>query len=172
MFDLVADVERYPEFVPGCVGAELISRDERELTGSLELSLGPLKSAFTTRNALNPPYAMSLELVEGPFKSLHGDWHFEALGNAGCRIELSMHFAFADPVKDMLLGPAFEKSCNRLVDACDLCMKARGKSLSRSPAVGRIGNAWSACVCPPARRLVRRYWQPAWPRNFLIWILP
>lgn len=117
MFDLVADVERYPEFVPGCVGAELISRDERELTGSLELSFGPLKSAFTTRNALNPPHAMSLELVEGPFKSLHGDWHFEALGNAGCRIELSMHFAFADPVKDMLLGPAFEKSCNRLVDA-------------------------------------------------------
>ncbi|MGI9330467.1 MAG: type II toxin-antitoxin system RatA family toxin [Gammaproteobacteria bacterium] len=117
MFDLVADVERYPEFVPGCVGAKLLSRDELELTGSLELSVGPLKSAFTTRNKLSPPHDMSLELLEGPFKSLQGDWHFEALGDAGCRIELSMRFAFSDPVKDMLLGPAFEQSCNRLVDA-------------------------------------------------------
>lgn len=117
MFDLVADVERYPEFVPGCVGAKLLSRDERELTGALELSVGPLKSAFTTRNALNPPHAMSLELLKGPFNSLHGDWRFEALGDAGCRIELTMRFDFSDPVKDMLLGPAFEQSCNRLVDA-------------------------------------------------------
>lgn len=117
MFDLVADVERYPEFVPGCVGAKLLSRDERELTGALELSVGPLKSAFTTRNELNPPHAMSLELLEGPFESLHGDWHFQALGDDGCRIELTMRFAFADPLKDMLLGPAFEQSCNRLVDA-------------------------------------------------------
>ena len=84
MFDLVADVERYPEFVPWCADAQLLARDDDELTGRLEMAMGPLTGGLTTRNRLDPPEAMTLELVEGPFSELHGDWRFKPLGD--CRL--------------------------------------------------------------------------------------
>ena len=117
MFELVADVERYPEFLPWCAYAELHSRDDRELTGSLGLAQGPLTGRFTTRNRLDAPHAMSIELLEGPFRNLHGQWRFDALGEQGCRIALQMRFEFDSRVNDLLLGPVFEQTCNRLVDA-------------------------------------------------------
>lgn len=117
MFELVADVERYPEFVPWCASSELLARNEDELTGRLEMALGPLTGSLTTRNRLEPPQAMSLELIEGPFSELQGQWQFRPLGDAGCQVELQMRFAFSNPVKEMVLGAAFEQTCNRLVDA-------------------------------------------------------
>jgi len=117
MFKLVADVERYPEFVPWCADAQLLARDADELTGRLEMAMGPLTGGLTTRNHLDPPEAMTMELVEGPFSELHGDWRFKPLGDAGCQVDLHMRFAFSNPVKDLVLGAAFEQTCSRLVDA-------------------------------------------------------
>lgn len=117
MFDLVADVERYPEFLPWCAAARLIERDAQQLRGSLTMAQGPLQGSFTTRNQLDYPRRMSLELEDGPFSDLQGEWQFEALGERGCRISLEMRFAFASRVKDALLGVIFEQSCNKLVDA-------------------------------------------------------
>lgn len=117
MFDLVADVQRYPEFLPWCTEAELLSKNDAELTGRLSVAQGPLRGQFTTRNRLERPSAMSLKLVEGPFSDLSGQWQFVALGDSGCRVELAMQFAFSNPVKDMLMGAVFEQTCNSLVDA-------------------------------------------------------
>ena len=117
MFDLVADVESYPEFLPGCTGATVLDRSGDEMLASLTLSQGALKAQFSTRNRLQRPERMTLALVEGPFRDLTGEWRFEALGEAGCKIQLSMRFAFASRVKDTLMGPVFELTCNRLVDA-------------------------------------------------------
>jgi ribosome-associated toxin RatA of RatAB toxin-antitoxin module len=117
MFELVADVERYPEFVPWCAGAELLDRNADTLTGRIEMAMGPLTGHLTTRNRLEPPSLMTLELVEGPFSDLQGEWSFTALGDAGCQIDLTMRFAFSNHVKDLVLGKAFEQTCNRLVDA-------------------------------------------------------
>jgi len=117
MFDLVADVERYPEFLPWCAAARLIERSNHELRGSLTMAQGPLQGSFTTRNQLDYPRAMSLELEDGPFSDLSGEWQFEPLGDGGCRISLELRFAFASRVKDALLGVIFEQSCNKLVDA-------------------------------------------------------
>jgi ribosome-associated toxin RatA of RatAB toxin-antitoxin module len=117
MFELVADVERYPDFVPWCSEAELLGRDDHELTGRLEMAMGPLTGGLTTRNRLDPPRRMTLDLVDGPFSALHGEWSFTPLGEDGCRVDLRMRFTFANPMKDLLLGRAFEQTCNRLVDA-------------------------------------------------------
>jgi ribosome-associated toxin RatA of RatAB toxin-antitoxin module len=117
MFDLVAHVERYPEFLPWCITGELLSRDERELRGSITMAQGPLHGTFTTRNEIDYPRRMTLELEEGPFSDLIGEWRFEALGEAGCRISLDLRFAFSNKVKDALLGVMFEQTCNKLVDA-------------------------------------------------------
>lgn len=117
VYALIADLEAYPQFVPGCTGSQVISRDGSEVVASLALSKGPFSSSFTTRNTLDPPHRMTMSLVDGPFKSLKGEWRVEPLGAKGCRIDLHVSFEMASRSRDWLLGPAFALTCNGLVDA-------------------------------------------------------
>jgi ribosome-associated toxin RatA of RatAB toxin-antitoxin module len=117
MFALVADIERYPQFVPSVVGARILQRDERGVIGELEMERAGVREKFTTRNVLEPPNRMSLELVEGPFRLLDGLWTFEALGGKGTKIRLNIRFEFENPLTAMLLSRTFEKSCADMVDA-------------------------------------------------------
>jgi ribosome-associated toxin RatA of RatAB toxin-antitoxin module len=117
MFALVQDIERYPEFVPWVARATVLSRSATEVVGRLEMERAGLRETFTTRNLLEPPQRMDLQLLEGPFKTLEGRWSFEPIGARGTRIALVMRFEFANPITSMLLSRTFEKSCNQLVDA-------------------------------------------------------
>lgn len=117
MFRLVADVEAYPQFLPGCTGSRLVSREGNVLVGSLSLARGPLQATFTTRNELDEPARMGLTLLEGPFRLLEGEWTFAPLGDAGCRVGFRIRFEFAGRAADLLLGPVFESQCNDIVDA-------------------------------------------------------
>ena len=117
MFDLVVDVERYPQFLPWVTGAELHEKTERDLLASMEMQRAGVSERFTTRNAFERPSLMTLQLVRGPFRLLEGRWSFTPIGDAGTRIELEMRFEFANPVVSLLFGKAFEQSCNSLIDA-------------------------------------------------------
>ena len=117
MFDLVVDVERYREFLPWVAGAEVHEKNERDLQASLVMERAGIRQSFTTRNVMQRPDWMSLELVNGPFKQLHGLWTFTAIGTSGTRIVLDMKFEFANPVASMLFGRAFEQSVGELIDA-------------------------------------------------------
>ena len=130
LFALVADVEAYPQFLPGCTASSVLSREPGGLVASLSLSKGPFSSTFTTRNTLEPPRRVTMELVDGPFSSLHGEWRITPLAGPvgagpsapgplaeGCRIDLRVRFQFAGRARDLLLGPAFELTCSGLVDA-------------------------------------------------------
>jgi ribosome-associated toxin RatA of RatAB toxin-antitoxin module len=117
MFDLVVDVERYCEFLPCVAGAEVHAKTERDLQASLIMERAGIRQSFTTRNVMQRPDWMSLELVNGPFKQLDGLWTFTAIGTAGSKIELEMKFEFANPVASMLFGRAFEQSVGELIDA-------------------------------------------------------
>ncbi len=117
MFDLVVDVERYPEFLPWVVGAEVHEKSDSGLLASMEMQRAGVRERFTTRNEMNRPRRMSLRLVTGPFRVLEGLWTFSDIGGAGTRIELEMRFEFANPLIAMLFGKAFEHSCNQLIDA-------------------------------------------------------
>lgn len=117
MFDLVADIESYPEFLPGCSDAKILEDRGDEVIAQLKLSQGPLKLNFTTRNVLTRPRRISLELVDGPFTALSGDWLFEPLSAAGTKLTLALTFAFASRMKDVAMGLVFEQTCNMLVDA-------------------------------------------------------
>lgn len=117
MFALIADLEAYPQFVPGCTGSSVLARDAAGVVASLSLSRGPFAATFTTRNVAEPPRRMTMELVDGPFSSLNGEWLVEPLGNDGSRIDLRVRFRFSNAASDFLLGPAFELTCNALVDA-------------------------------------------------------
>jgi ribosome-associated toxin RatA of RatAB toxin-antitoxin module len=126
MFDLVADVESYADFLPWCTESRILSTDHKparaeagayEVVARLGLSKGPLNDTFTTRNRVVPPHSISMRLEDGPFSALTGEWRLESLGDGGCKLILDMQFAFSNSLKDVLLGAVFERTCNHLVDA-------------------------------------------------------
>lgn len=117
MFDLVADVEAYPDFLPWCRDASMTSGPGDVVMASLVMAQGGLNGRFTTCNRMDRPHRISMELQDGLFRDLRGEWQFMALNDRGCKIELALSFAFANRALDMLAGAAFELTCNKLVDA-------------------------------------------------------
>lgn len=124
MFALVADIERYPEFVPSVVSAKVLKREPDGLIGQLEMERSGLREKFTTRNVHEEPTRISLALVEGPFRLLDGLWTFEPIADRGTKIRLEIRFEFANPLTAMLLSRGFEKSCIEMVDAFVLRARA------------------------------------------------
>jgi ribosome-associated toxin RatA of RatAB toxin-antitoxin module len=123
MFDLVNDVEAYPRRFAWCSSARVLAREESTLTARLELRLGGLTQAFTTRNTLTPPHRIVLQLVDGPFRQLTGAWDFIALGDAGCKIALALDFEYAGSLLAPLMRSGFQKLADRLVD--EFCAEAQ-----------------------------------------------
>jgi ribosome-associated toxin RatA of RatAB toxin-antitoxin module len=117
MFALVEDVESYPSFLPWCHDARIERQSDHEVEATLEIRRGGIGKKFRTRNSLQPPDSITLELVEGPFRSLAGAWTFSALGGDGCKVSLALGFEFESRLTDLLLGAVFEEICNSLVDA-------------------------------------------------------
>lgn len=117
MYQLINDIDRYPEFVPGCTGARIVSRKENEMVASLTIKRGPLNAEFTTRNLLEPDKRVLMQFVSGPFRVLEGLWTLTPLGDLGCRVELKMRFEFANRVAGALFEPLFESTAASLVDA-------------------------------------------------------
>ncbi len=117
MYALVEDVAAYPQFLPWCTGAKVHGQTDIELTASISLGVGALHTEFKTRNALQPPDSMTMDLLDGPFSSLQGRWDFASLGDAGCEAQLQIEFEFSSAAMDLLFGAGFEKICNELIDA-------------------------------------------------------
>jgi ribosome-associated toxin RatA of RatAB toxin-antitoxin module len=117
MYELINDIERYPEFVPWCTAARVESRKEGEVVATLTIKRGPLRAEFTTRNLLEPGKRVLMQFVSGPFSVLEGLWTLTPLGDLGCRVELEMRFEFANRVAGTLFAPLFEDTAASLVDA-------------------------------------------------------
>src|SRR5579872_5996455 len=84
MFDLVADVGRYNEFLPWVASTRIRQRDERSILADLIVGFGPLRETFTSRVALDRPGAIDVDYVEGPLRQLHNSWRFKPDGNGRC----------------------------------------------------------------------------------------
>jgi ribosome-associated toxin RatA of RatAB toxin-antitoxin module len=117
MYGLVADVQRYPEFLPWCTGARVLAAEGEFVTVTLGLQRGIARGSFTTRNRLVPERSMEMRLVEGPFAMLEGRWDFAPIAEAGTRADLQVRFETRGLLGGIALGPAFEQICNQLVDA-------------------------------------------------------
>ena len=117
MYQLINDVESYPQFVPYCTAARVVSRKRNEMVATLNIKRGPLRAEFTTRNLLEPDKRVLMQFVSGPFRVLEGLWTLTPLGDLGCRVELEMRFEFANRVAGALFEPLFEDTAASLVDA-------------------------------------------------------
>jgi len=117
MFDLVNDIEKYPEFMLGCVEAVVISRNDESIVGKLKLSRAGITQEFTTKNLLRRPTLVEMQLIEGKFKSFSAQWSFEALSDDACKVALSMDFEFDSFFIDTAAEKLLMSSANSLVDA-------------------------------------------------------
>lgn len=122
MFDLVNDIEAYPEYMEGCSGAEVLSRDGDTLVARLDLKKGGLTTSFTTRNTLDAPSSMTMTLESGPFKSLSGKWQFVALTDSACKVSLDLVFEVNSLALSVASSSMFASVANSLVDG--LCRRA------------------------------------------------
>lgn len=123
MFDLVNDVEAYPTRFPWCGGAEIVEREsETVLVARLDLRFAGLTQSFTTRNTGERPHRLHMHLVDGPLKSLEGEFTFTALGADGCKIALALDFEYAGFLAGPALRLGFQGLANRMVD--DFCRAA------------------------------------------------
>lgn len=122
MFDLINDIEAYPQFMSGCLDASIIKQAEDSVEARLTLGKSGFQQSFVTRNTLIPPTTMLMHFVEGPFKTFEGRWQFEPLSESACKVSLHLAFEFASPILAMTLGSWFEKKANQQVDA--LCQRA------------------------------------------------
>jgi ribosome-associated toxin RatA of RatAB toxin-antitoxin module len=117
VYGLVADVERYPEFLPWCTEVRILDASGDVVTVTLGLASGLARAHFTTRNRLEPGRALTMSLVDGPFDHLEGRWDFSPVADVGSRADLHVRFSTHGLVGALALGPAFEGICNHLVDA-------------------------------------------------------
>jgi ribosome-associated toxin RatA of RatAB toxin-antitoxin module len=116
MFELVNDVESYPEFLPWCSDARLERRVGDGIVATLTLSKGPLHHSFTTANINREFDRIDMHLVEGPFKRLHGIWRFDD-APGGCSVALDLDFEFSNRILAAALSKAFTLVTGSMVDA-------------------------------------------------------
>jgi len=122
MFDLVNDVEAYPRRFPWCAAARVLERGNEALVARLELRFAGITQGFTTRNTLERPHRLRMQLVEGPLRALEGEWTFEPLGDEGCRIALALDFDYSGRLAGAALRLGSQGLANRMVD--DFCAAA------------------------------------------------
>lgn len=123
MFDLVNDIEAYPQYMDGCTAAKVLKREGDFLEARLELSKAGVRQSFTTRNHLQAPEKMSMVLVDGPFKRLEGCWNFMRLSDNACKVSFELTFELQNSLLGMAIGKLFESVASKQVDA--LCERAK-----------------------------------------------
>lgn len=117
MFDLVNDVARYPEFLPGCSGSKVLESCHEQMVASVDVSKAGISKSFTTKNTLQNEEAILMELVDGPFKTLKGGWYFTPLDEQACKVELKLDFEFSSRMIELAFGKVFNELTSNMVNA-------------------------------------------------------
>lgn len=117
MFDLVADVAKYPEFMPWCGGTTVHRHDDKGMEASITISIAGIKQTFTTRNEHEYPKLITFHLVNGPFSTLTGNWEFNALSEDACKVIYTMQYAFSSRALEAVVGPIFNRIATSFIDS-------------------------------------------------------
>ncbi|MGJ8680701.1 type II toxin-antitoxin system RatA family toxin [Paraglaciecola sp.] len=117
MFDLINDVSKYPEFIPGCAETKILEQNEEGMRASILISKAGVKQWFTTQNHLRRAESIQMDLVDGPFSQLTGGWTIKALSDSACKIELNLDFAFSSKIVEMAFGRVFNSIAANMVIA-------------------------------------------------------
>lgn len=116
MFQLVDSVENYPQFLPWCGSTQIIERDNGKTIASIEINYKGIRQTFTTENTKKQNQEMIIKLIDGPFKSLSGEWMFKNLDKDSCQIELKLEYEFSNVILEKLISPVFNMIANTFID--------------------------------------------------------
>lgn len=118
MYALVTAVADYPQFLPWCSQAQVVTQHPDGVTAQLHIAFAGLRQSFTTRNVHVPNQSVSMSLVDGPFSHLNGLWQFTPLQDANaCKVEFSLDYAFSNMAMSLLISPVFERITSTFVEA-------------------------------------------------------
>jgi len=117
LFDLVADVGRYDEFLPWVVAVRIRSSSERETIADLVVGFSAFKERFTSRVVKHRPDRICVDYVEGPLKYLHNEWTFDRAPDGGTNLHFSVDFAFRSRLFEALAGQMFDRALRRMTGA-------------------------------------------------------
>ena len=139
MFALVADIERYPEFLPLCEGLMLRSRqDEGErtiLVATMTAGYQAIREHFTTRVELMPQHnKVRVEYIDGPFRRLENRWTFKPLTGGGCEVDFFIDYELKSFMLGVLIGAVFDKAFRRFAEA----FETRARTIYGKPVVAEM----------------------------------
>ncbi len=117
MFDLVADVKRYQEFLPWVAATRVRSDSETLMVADLVVGFKSLKETFTSRVTKHRPTDIKVEYVEGPLKFLNNSWTFKPDGKGGTDIDFCVDFAFKNRIFESLAGQMFDRALRKMIGA-------------------------------------------------------
>ncbi len=116
MFDLVADVGKYPTFLPWCAGARVQSHTDTQLVADLTIGFGPFRESFTSRVQLDRPRQVQVKYENGPFRYLNNQWTFEP-NPKGCNVKFYVDFEFKSRMLQAAIGVVFNNAVKLMVNA-------------------------------------------------------
>ena len=117
MYELVNNINDYPQFLNWCEGASILNQSDHQITASVQINKKGLKQTFSTINTLKPFRLIEMKLLDGPFEHFSGEWRFEPLGENAAKVFLNLQFKFKSKLLDMSLTPIFTKIANSQLDA-------------------------------------------------------
>jgi coenzyme Q-binding protein COQ10 len=134
MFDLVADVRRYPEFLPWCVGARIISRGESQVVADLTIGFKMFRESFRSQVALERPEHIHVRYLNGPFRYLNNHWRFLPHPE-GTEVRFFVDFEFRSRLLQAVIGTVFEQAVRVMVRAFERrAMVLYGRNTARAGA--------------------------------------
>lgn len=117
MFDLVADVKRYAEFLPWVIATRVRSDSDTEMVADMVVGFKSLRESFTSRVAKDRPNQIAVHYVDGPLSDLDNVWTFRAVDANTCEIDFAVDFQFKNRVFQALAGQYFDRAFRRMVEA-------------------------------------------------------
>jgi ribosome-associated toxin RatA of RatAB toxin-antitoxin module len=117
MFALVADIASYPRFLPWCAATHVRPQADARIEARVDIDYRGVRSSFTTLNEHQEPREIRMQLVDGPFRRLGGEWRFTPLRADACKVHLNLHFQFAAGMVGRLVAPVFETIAGSMVEA-------------------------------------------------------
>ncbi len=117
IYDIVAAVDRYPEFLPWCIGSRILRREGNLVYADLIIGWKVIRERFSSKVELTPSSAIHFEYTNGPLKYLRGDWRFTAEPAGGTRVEFDINFEFKSRALEMVMGGVFSELVHRMVGA-------------------------------------------------------
>ena len=117
MYKLVNDVAAYPQFLPGCAESKVLETSDEHMQASILIAKAGVKQWFTTHNVLKVGKSIAMQLVEGPFSKLNGEWRFIELAEDACKIELELRFEFSSALAQVAFGKVFNGIANNMVQS-------------------------------------------------------